>query len=287
MTGRRVVAALVALVAGFFLAAAGSRLAWEAVPDFPAGAELAEITGAVYPGLPVEGRRTADGLFFDPMGDGGPPAGYGEDFQFATYDFGPRDAFLTGDYRTWADETARRLTGAGWTVREVRPLGATVIATGELDESGRLVVADRDGLSLEVEADTAISDTPAGSFFSATTVLRLAPWYVRVAALAGWPAGAALGWLLVRWAGPAGRLTTGFTVAALALLLPGTLAGVAGLVLSVRPGSAELQPFWALSLTWGYGCTALGLVLGLVALAGAVQARLRMPSSANVSTRSR
>ena len=289
--GNRVVAALVALVTGFFVAAIGSRLAWEAVPDFPAGADLTEITGTVYPGLAVEGRRTADGLFFDPMSPGSSPGapltGYSEDFAFTTYDFGPQLGFVAGDYRAWTDAAARRLTGAGWTVREVRPLGATVIATGELDESGRKIVAGRGGLALEIEAETAVSDTPAGSFHSATAMHRLAPWYVRVAALAGWLAGGLLGWLVTRWARGAPRVAAGAAVAALVLLLPAAVMGLIGLVVEWDAGIPVHQPFWALSLTWGLGCTGLGLLLGGVALAGAAQGRLRMPSSARLSTRSR
>ena len=292
--GTRVVAALVALVAGFFVAAAGSRLAWEAVPDLPSGARLAEITGTVHPGLPVEGERTAEGLFFDPMrvdtgpGTGRTAPGFSEDFEFTTYRFGPAGTFVAGDYRAWTDATARRLTGAGWTVREVRPLGATDTATGKLAESGRMIIADRDGLAVAVEAETAVSETPAGSFFTATTVHRLSPWYVRVAALAGWLLGGLLGWLVTVRAGRAApRFARACAVAAIVLLLPSAVAGLIGTIPEWQPGIPVHQPFWALSMTWGQTCTLLGLALGMVALAGAGQARLRMPSRAKASTLSR
>jgi hypothetical protein len=90
------VALLTALTCGYFAAAVSTRLAWEAVPDYPAGARLAEITGTVFPGSAVAGDRDAGGLFHDPDGarDGLEP--FGEDFTYAGYSFGPAGSYVAG-----------------------------------------------------------------------------------------------------------------------------------------------------------------------------------------------
>ncbi|GLY95314.1 hypothetical protein [Actinoplanes sp. NBRC 103695] len=276
-----VVAVLVALTTGYAGAALAARATWNAVPDFPSGAAMAEITGTVFPGLPVEGDRSDDGLFLDISEQsfaGQLASGRNEDFQYVTYDFGPAGGnYVAGRYRPWTDAAAARLEAAGWTVRDVSPTGNTWIATGELDESGRGIWAIRDDLSIEFEAST-ITNTdrmPAGSFYASATLMRLPPWYVTAAAAAGMLLGAFLGWLLTGWvsrrterSATAPRVA-GHTLAALALLvtLPQTLFGVFAMVVEPLRLGTPFQPFWGMSLTYGYGCVLLGLLLSLLCVA--------------------
>lgn len=280
-----VVAVLVALVTGYSAAAFAVRGAWEAVPDYPTGSKLAEITGTVFPGLPVEGSRDADGLFHDisePSTLDVIRGGHEEDFTYAQYEFGPTVQYINGDYHTWATDTARRLTDAGWTVHDIEPTGGTVIATGELDESGTRFTAERDGLALDLSAETNVVGTPAGSFYATATLAREAAWYVSAAGALAWLAGALIGWLLTGWASrrtePAGEairtLTAGAAGLSLLFLLPLAIFGILGFIGEFWiMGSAEGGPFWALGVTWFYGCEQLGLFLGLVALVIAAFAR--------------
>ncbi|WP_229070321.1 hypothetical protein [Actinoplanes sp. DH11] len=268
-----VAALLVALTSGYFAAAGADRLAWEAVPELPTGAELDEITGTVFPGLPVAGERYGDGLFHDVMDRGG-LGGHDEDFEFAGYGFSPDGGFVKGDYREWTSAAAGRLSAAGWQVREIVPIGATDIATGALEESGRSLWASREGLTLELETETTVVGTPPGSFDVIAEVKRLPPWFVTTAGLAGWFAGALLGWLVFGWAcrrteaaGSTVRvLASGAVTVALAMLLPLSLYGVFAFTYLSAVEQTPFQPFWGFSATYGYGCTGAGLFLWLAAL---------------------
>jgi membrane protein YqaA with SNARE-associated domain/catechol 2,3-dioxygenase-like lactoylglutathione lyase family enzyme len=275
-----VTAVLVAVTFGYAGAAFAARATWNAVPDYPSGARLAEITGTVFPGLPIDDYRSQDGLFLDISEQSFAEQllfGRNEDFEYATYDFGPDGGnYVAGSYRPWTDAAVARLEAAGWTVRDVWPTGNTWIATGALDESGRAFWATRDGLSIEFEAST-ITNTdrmPPGSFFASASLTRLPPWYVTAASAAGLLLGALLGWLLTGWvsrrterAVPGARVTS-HTTGALALIitLPQTLFGLLGLVAEPLELEAPVAPFWALSLTYGYGCVLLGLLLTVIAM---------------------
>jgi len=273
-----VTAVLVALTTGLGVAAIAARLAWTAVPDYPSGARLAEITGTVFPGAPIDGRRSTDGLFLD-VSEPSPAAvalrGHDEDFEFASYEFAPATQFVAGGYREWTDAAAARMEADGWTVRDIEPTGATIIATGQLDDSGREFWAIRDGLTLHFVAETAVVGTPPGSFAATATLARLTPAWVTAAAGAGWLLGALAGWLLTgfvsrrtEWATPGARAAAHGTAGlALVVALPGTLMGTLGLVVEpFRHGAMGYKPFWWLSLTYGFACTWLAALLGLAAV---------------------
>ncbi|GAA2891176.1 hypothetical protein Acy02nite_74600 [Actinoplanes cyaneus] len=281
-----VVAVMVALVTGYLAAAFAVRGAWEAVPDYPSGGKLAEITGTVFPGLQVDGSRDAGGLFHDldePSTLDVVRHGHEEDFGYAEYNFAPAAMYIADDYHTWMTETARRLTEAGWTVQDVSPTGATVIATGKLDESGTTLTADRGNLHLYVGAETDVVGTPVGSFYADANLTRMPAWYVPAAGALGWLAGGLIGWLLTGWASRRTEraassrvraLTTALTGVALFFLLPLAILGLLGFVdefwITRSPGAG---PFWSLGVTWFYGCQQLGTLLGLVALVLAAFAR--------------
>jgi hypothetical protein len=281
-----VVAVLVALTTGYAAAAFAARAAWNAVPGYPAGAALAEITGTVFPGRPVDGFRSADGLFVN-VSQASPVErllfGQDEDFSYATYEFGPAGGgYVPGAHRDWTNATVARLEASGWTVDDVRPTGNTSTATGGLEETGRAVRATRGDLSLRLDASTiANADRmPPGSFHTAASLTRLPPWYVTAAALTAWLLGAFGGWLLTGWASrrtedavPVARLTAQTTAAlALIITLPQTLIGTVAMVREPLGLDAPLQPFWSFSLTYGYACVLLGFLLSLVAVAAAALA---------------
>ncbi|MEU8239463.1 hypothetical protein AB0C07_14575 [Actinoplanes missouriensis] len=272
------VALLVALTTGFFAAALSTRAAWEAVPDYPSGTRLAEITTTVFPSLPIEGGRDEGRVFRDPTGDHQWLEPFNEDFAYAGYSFGPSGTYLPGDYRTWFGQARQRLVDAGWTVREEYPTGATDIASGLLEPSGRALVAERGPLSLHLETTVDVVDTPAGEFYALASLNRWQPGWVTAVGVVFWLLGGLTGWLVLGWAsrrteaagGMPRFLSASATITALVFLTPLTLLGMVGFVAETwrfdRPG----QPFWAWSMVWGYGCTALGVLLLITALIIAV-----------------
>jgi hypothetical protein len=270
-----VLAVLVALFTGCAGAGVASRLAWNAVPDYPSGTALAEITGTVYPGVPTEGQRTGDGLFEDVMEPSTVQVllqGHDEDFGFAQYEFGP--GFMKGDYREWTNATAARMEAAGWEVHDLGPTGATWIATGELDESGRSFWAKRDGLAIDVSSETDVVDTPAGSFFSTATMARFTPWWVTALGGVGWLLGFLVGWLLTGWAsrrteeatGAVRSLTREPAVVALLLVTPQAVLATVAFLLEPFQTTTPVAPFWSLSVTWGYSCNLLAVALFVLSL---------------------
>lgn len=272
-----VLAFMIALVTGFGGAAVAARVAWEFVPDYPTGTALAEISEAVYPGLSPRDQPPSGGLFFDVSERSAAEvflAGHDEDFAFATVELTPADGFVKGDYAAWTEQARGRLVAAGWQVSDIWPTGPTMIATGELEQSGSAFSATRDGLSLSVDTTLDVVDTPSGSFWTTAVLDRLTPGYVTAAGVGGLLVAGLLGWLVVgwasrrtEWAGPVVRsLTREPTVAALVLLFPQSLLGVLGLGLEPFADSPPVQPFWSLSLTWGWGCTALGVLLLVLAV---------------------
>ena len=267
-----VLAVLIALVAGFAGAATVTRVAWEVAPGFPAGAALREINETVFPGLAAVSEPNGDGLFFDPMQPSAAQVlvqGHSEDFEFSYLHLAPPSGFIAGDYAAWTNAARDRLVAAGWQVSEVSPTGATIIATGELDETGRSFEATRDGLALAINTETNVVDTPAGQFFAYAELDRLTPWWVTAAGFGGLLLGALAGWLATGWvsrrtehASPVVRsLTREPVVVALLLLLPQTLLGLVALGWQLSSDGPPGQPFWSLALTYGFGCGWLGVLL--------------------------
>lgn len=280
-----VLAVLIALVTGFAGAAALARVTWEFVPGYPSGPALQRISDTVFPGLDATAERNGDGLFYDPMQESAGDVvlrGHDEDFQFSTLTLSPPDRFIAGDYHRWTDAARDRMAAAGWHVTAAVPTGATVIATGALDESGRTFSATRDGLSLQVSTETDVVDTPAGAFSATAEMDRLTPWYVTAAAVLGLLLGGLGGWLGTGWVSrrteAANRTVRSLTrepaVVALILLLPQSVLGLAGLVLEAFWDTPPGQPFWSLSLTYGFGCAELGvLLLGFAVVIAALGGR--------------
>jgi hypothetical protein len=267
-----VLAVLIALVTGFYGAAAVTWVAWGTAPGFPAGAALREINETVFPGLDAVGEPNGDGLFFDPMQPSVAQVvmmGHSEDFEFSYLHLAPPGGFIAGDYPAWTDAARDRLVAAGWQVSAVSPTGPTIIATGELDESGRTFEATRDGLALAISTETDVVDTPAGQFWAYAELDRLTPWWVTGAGVGGLLLGALAGWLATGWvsrrteqASPVVRsLTREPVVVALLLLLPQSLLGLAAFGWQVSADGPPGQPFWSLALTYGFGCGWLGLLL--------------------------
>ena len=284
-----VAAVLIALTTGYFAAALAARYAWEAAPGYPTGARLAEITGSVFPGRPPDGELDGDGVLngiADRSAADVLTGGYGEDYGFAEYRFDSGELYLPGDYRVWTEEAARRLTAAGWRIRGVHPLGGTD-ASGAFDEDSRRLWADRDGLSLLVEASDQANGGPAGTFTPTATLRRYTPGVVTLAATVAFLPGALLGWLLTGWVcrrtdhrADVRTPMAGLTVLALLLLAPQALVGVAGIVDGAMRTDWETTPFWSLSLTWGYGCTVLGLLLAAAPVVIAARNRGRADAPA-------
>jgi hypothetical protein len=285
-----VLAVMLALTTGFGGAWAAARATWQAVPGFPSGAARAQIAETVYPGLGATGELDSDGLFYDVAEQSNSVRGvfihgHNEDYGFSTLTLSPPDGYVAGDYRTWTDAARARLQTDGWTVTANHPTGATEIATGKLDESGREFSATKGGLAMTFQAETQVVGTPAGKFYATAQLVRITPWYVSAAAYLGLLAGALLGWFATGWVsrrterarGPVRALTRESVVVAMILLFPQALVGITGMVAdsipSSNPDTVSESPFWSLTLTWGFGCGWLGLLLlalavGVAALAG-------------------
>ncbi|WP_433296108.1 hypothetical protein ACQP2F_37575 [Actinoplanes sp. CA-030573] len=279
-----VLAALIALISGFLGAAIAARAAWEAVPGYPTGAALAEITGTLFPGTPAFADRKGEGLFFD-MADRSTAQvflhGHDEDFEFSTLILGPESRFLPGSYATWTLAAQARLAAAGWQVTAAEVTGPTDIASGTVDDTGRTFEATRGGYALRIDTTIDVVDTPPGSFDATATLDRLTPWYVTAFTAVGLLVGALIGWLVTGWASrrteaatAAVRTVSGTSaVIALALLVPQAVLGFLFLGSQLTRTGAPGKPFWTLSLTYGFGCGFLGYLLLAVALVAAATSR--------------
>jgi hypothetical protein len=119
--------------------------------------------------------------------------------------------------------------------------------------------------------------TPPGEFYVTATLDRLEPGWITVATLPGWLLGGLLGWLVTGWvsrrteaASDGVRVLTRLAaLGALLLLVPPALLGTVRFVVDPFTSGPPVQPFWSLSVTWGFGCGVLGLALLLVALLAA------------------
>ncbi|MBU2664087.1 hypothetical protein KOI35_11350 [Actinoplanes bogorensis] len=283
-----VLATLIALVTGFVGASFFARVGWEFVPGFP---DTGAVSETLFPGLNASTSRDGDGLFFDvtyPSYAEVLLSGHDEDFSFSTLTIAPDGGFIPGDYPAWTAAAQQRLVADGWQVSDAEVTGATWIATGEIDDSGRRFTATRDGLALTIQTETDVVDTPAGSFYVTAVMDRLTPPWLTVVSVLGLLAGALAGWLGTGWVsrrtefarGAVRSLTREPAVLALILLLPQALLGFTGLVFTAVSSGPPGKPFWALSLTYGFGCGLLGFVLFAVSLITAVVAGRPAPDRA-------
>ncbi|SNY29714.1 hypothetical protein [Paractinoplanes atraurantiacus] len=286
-----VLAALVALIGGFLGAAVSARAAWEFALDHPSGKALEAISGTIFPGVRAHAEPAGDELFHDVSERSTAEVllrGHDEDFEFSAVTITPDKWFIPGDYRSWTTEAQERLVREGWQVGDAEVTGATWIATGEIDDSGRTFSATRDGLAIKVESMTDVVDTPAGSFYASVRLDRLTPGFVDAATVLGMLAGALIGWLVTGWASrrtefarTAPRTTTLLSsVVALVFLVPQALLGLAILVSDTISGGPPIKPFWSLTMTYGYGCALAGIAAFAVALIAAALARRPAPDPA-------
>jgi hypothetical protein len=290
---RGVVAAavLVSLAMGFLGAAVAHAIALTGAPALPQGAALAEIQDSLFPGLAPWAEQEGDTLT-----DLGRPTtvtemllhGHTADFSYATVTIGPGQRFIAGDYADWTDQAAARLVAAGWEVGELAAVGSTDPESGEAVPDGTWLRARRGDLTMELNTSTAAVDRPAGEFDVNAVIRRFPPRSATWTALgAGVPA-AMLGWLIFGWAS---RRTDGADlrvrlltreplVVALAIISPLSLSGLAGLVSEALRLGAPARPFWAFTVTWGYGYALFALSLCLLALIVAVVAGWSRPAVA-------
>ena len=265
-----VIAALIALVAGFAGAAAVTRVAWELAPAYPSGAALHELDETLFPGLGSFARPAGDGLFTDPT----EPSyldvlarGHNEDFEFATLWLGP-DGRYPGDFRPYLDGVQARLAAAGWQIGDTTVNDGSTGEPAGTPETSRAFTATRDGLFLRVSADT---DSVRGNRYALSAALdRLTPWWITVLTFVGLLLGGLAGWLATGWASRrtehSGRLVRSLTrepvIVALLLLLPQPYFGWLNLKDQLAdPAVPPGFPFWTLSVTYFYGLVQLGVVL--------------------------
>ena len=264
-------AVLVSLFAGFLAASAAHAIALTASPDLPRGAARAEIQESLFPGLVPWADQ--DGDVLTDLG------GLGDDLSYATVTLAPEQRFVTGDYADWTEQTVTRLVAAGWVVGQVSPVGSTDDASGDVVPDGTFVQARRGDLTLELNTTTATVDRPAGAFDVNAVIRRfLPPSAAWIALAAGLPA-VLLGWLIFGWGsrrtegadGVVRFLTREPVVVAAVIMSPLIVGGLAGLGSEFLRLGVPREPFWALTVTWGYDYTLVAL--GLYALALTVAAR--------------
>jgi hypothetical protein len=282
------VAVLTSLVAGYLAAAVAYRIALEDAPALPHGAELAEIQGALFPGLTSWSEQ--DGQVFSDLNS--PTVtdlllgGHDEEFFYATVTIGPGDRFIPGDYRAWTEQAAGRLAAQGWDVGEAAPTGTTENESGDLMQDGTYLVARRGDLTMELNAGAWGIDVPAGQFEVDATIRRFPPRSAAVIAVAAGLPAALLGWLLLGWgsrrtenAGVRVRfLTREPVVVAMAVLAPLWFSGASGFVAETLRHGVVYQPFWWMATGWAAGYALFAGALCLLALIVAAVAGRRQPA---------
>ena len=267
--GRAVVvfAVLVALACGFAGASGAARLAWEAAPPLPSGAESDALKRTVFPGLTAHGGGDAPVLV---------PHGDGEGLRYGFADYWVEHTAATRDVRAYTDGVRERLAAAGWELRSDVVFEDEPDAVTPVDTVG--FWATRDDLVLAWTAtlwgDRAWYDSDGAAAFQLS---RGTPALVGAATTGGALLGALLGWLLTGFvsrrteplpgAGAVAGLLTGL---ALVLLLPATLYAWGS---TAEPGGPDVEPFWMGFVYLGTVPAVLAgllglLVLGLAALPG-------------------
>ena len=121
---------------------------------------------------------------------------------------------------------------------------------------------------------TAGVEVPGGAFDVNATITRFPPRSAAVIVLAASLPAALLGWLVFGWASrrtehagvPVRFLTREPVVVATAVMFPLWLSGAFGFVNEALRLSTASQPFWASTVTWGYGYALFAGTLCLLAL---------------------
>lgn len=252
-------AAFVAVMGCLLLASAANRLAWEAVPDLPAGAARAELGALIAPGPPVTWNEDASSEPF-PTTDGQLHAQRISADVVGVTDVG---GYLAG--------LEQRLQVEGWRVPEFY---AADPAEAQPNDS-RFLLA-RDGtLILSVVSE---HDAAAQASRLDVEVYRAEPRWVSALTFAAGLLGGLLGWLVFGWASRRTEHRRAATAAAfvpavlgLVLLVPALSLGMTFLNV-LADGYAAGVPFWAgLAPSHEYGFLAIsaGVAFGATLLVAA------------------
>lgn len=289
------VAVLVSLVTGYLAAAVAYRVALEDAPAVPRGTALAEVQGALFPGLASWAEPDGD-VFSDlsvPTVTAVLLHGHSEGFHYATVTIGPDSRFIAGDQRAWSEQAAGRLAARGWDAGALHAVGPTDNETGALIPDGIYLQARRGDLMMEINTSAAAVDVPSGKFDVNATITRFPPRSAAVIALGASLPAALLGWLVFGWASrrtehagvPVRFLTREPVVIAMAVMVPLWLSGASGFVMEAFRLGIASQPFWASTVTWGYGYALFAGTLCLLALIVAAVAGHPEPPAQPVTDR--
>ncbi|MFI7602216.1 hypothetical protein [Actinoplanes sp. NPDC049681] len=243
-------AMIVSLVAGFLLASAANRLAWEAATDLPDGAARSALSELVAAGRPVQWAPDAEGAPFHVV-DGAVRARHLTGVARTT-EAGDAGSYLAG--------LTPRLQAHGWHVLDISP-------TGLLARDGHLLLRIEDG-----------HDATGREGRLEIRVSRTEPPWITVLTFAAGLLGALLGWLTFGWASRRTEHRTRATTAAgltavlgLTLLAPALSLGL--IFLNVLTGDYSPDvPFWGGLVPAGtYGGLAVlaGVALGIAVLIAA------------------
>lgn len=240
-------AMIVSVVAGFLVASAANRLAWEGATDLPGGAARSALGELAAPGRPVQWSEDVSNAPFTVVG--GQVRARRISGTAGTAEAGDVDGYLAG--------LAPRLQAQGWHIEDISPTGPAD------DKTGALFARDAH-LVLRIED---VPDPSGKQGRLSIQVYRTEPPWISVSTFAAGLLGALLGWLLFGWASRrtehrrAATTAAGLTaVLGLALLAPALSLGL--IFLNVLTGDYLPEvPFWG-------GLVPAGEFGGLVILSG-------------------
>jgi hypothetical protein len=236
-----------------------NRLAWEAVPDLPSGADRAALGELFTPGLPVHWSE-------DPSDDPFPAAdGVNHARKISGSVAGTAQ---TADVDRYMADLGQRLQAADWRIRDTYSTSPTDDKTGALLNDSRALLARDAHLMVTIEN---VHDAAARQSRLDIEVHRTEPPWVSALTIAAALLGALLGWLIFGWASRRTEHRRAATIAALIpailgliLLVPAMCLGLIFLNVLIGRYSASV-PFWAgLSPANEYGFLAIsaGVALG-------------------------
>jgi hypothetical protein len=286
-----VIAVLFSFATAYLVAAVTERIGWQAVPGYPAGAQLAAIQETVYPGSPHLAQRYIEGSgLYD---DNETPdlwevllSGHNEDYTYASLNLlAGANSFLPGDDGTWINAAGSRLAGAGWKIRWISDYGGS-------SRDGARALATRGDVSLEIQTAANVVGVPPGAFDVTTSLRRLPPLWLSLLAWAGALVGALIGWLLTGWVsrrtehgGPGVNRALGIMASvALAVVAPQAFGGLQSLAVETSRIDPPDRPFWAATFAGGWPTTQFAVLLSLACLLVAAITPRRSKTVAMVQT---
>ncbi|MEU4218234.1 hypothetical protein [Actinoplanes sp. NPDC026623] len=270
-----VLALFVALAGGFLGAGAANRLGWQAVGPLPAGAEAAEISETIFPGLAVWGGGEAAGIVSQ---------GDGEGIEYGYAVSWVKHTTATRDVAAYTAAVRARLEAAGWTVTGVDPpLDQTDVVGANPADRSEGFTASRGALGLRF-SDYYWAGLPAydGDGNATYFLWQRPPSWLAAVTWLGFLPGAFLAWLLTGWVsrrlepspGIAGPAAAGAVLAVLCVVPYALLVLSAG-----GPADETAAPSWqGLGFTMGTPAMLFGIIAALLLLVAAVQRRPRRPA---------